>query len=93
MSLAIYTFDIKMTVKSNALIAFLFKKCKIIATSSPRIIQFPLGRFPHTRILAYVRASGGTRILRNAIFLGTLNVENTGIPRFKLLTLIGMRQG
>ena len=28
-------------------------------TPSPRIMRFPLARFPLTRILAYVRASGG----------------------------------
>ena len=47
LSLAIHTFDIKMMVKSNALIAFLFMECKIIATSSTRIMWFPLvAQFP-----------------------------------------------
>lgn len=32
---------------------------KYVLTPSPRVTRFPLARIPLTRILAYVRASGG----------------------------------
>ena len=46
----------------------------------PRITQFPLARFPLTRILAYVRASGGvplTRFSPNGVFKNQ-NARNAG---------------